>query len=230
MLECSEHACMGKFDMRAYSSSSLLLFFSLGFPPSSGVGGMDWISCFHLVLSSTSSSFTRYFPYLFYTSLSTWFSVFLSVSFDMSAFRSNSRPSKLMWRRYPARQMSRRYIQPKFNKCRHRPSYTASTSSTITLVFRNYWVVQTFYHYNHCSLTMHTSLIKRHHLIGHCRVPCRTPSSSCMVACVHVHACIEKAYYVENIFIGSSSQLDSHYRAYIQSVKILHNCMRYNGA
>ena len=56
---------------------SCLLYFLLGLFSSSGVAGMVLNIILHIVLSITSS----YNPlsYLFYTSLSTWFSVFLSV-------------------------------------------------------------------------------------------------------------------------------------------------------
>ena len=42
-----------------------------------------WTSFFHFVLAIASSSFNTLFPYLFYASLPTWFSVFLSFPFPI---------------------------------------------------------------------------------------------------------------------------------------------------
>ena len=65
----------------AHNTVSHFVIFS-GFSHHLGSPEWYWISFFHFVLSSASFSvLTPPFPYLFYTSLYTWFSVFLSVSF-----------------------------------------------------------------------------------------------------------------------------------------------------
>ena len=76
-MRCTIHAHTNFHNCDVLFRSHVLL---LGLFPLSGVAGM----VFHFVLSCTSSSFNLTFSiyrYLFYTSLSTWYSVFLFVSF-----------------------------------------------------------------------------------------------------------------------------------------------------